>query len=272
MQTDSGKEEGVRGIIDLDNLLELLGNPTRRIILSKIAKVPHSTSELAHELDISRQAVHSQLEILKESDLIEKVKPKKKRGGRYKIKSNISVTIDITPDYFSIDYKAAGEEDIEKFTKLKDITCKEEYEKSKTPNQKMKFLGEQIKKIEDTVQNLEKKRKELLLQKECFIKELKTLLNERYKQQLMKNIEQRQSKKKFITESLNLGQEIFISIFSNTERYHRFKIDHLLDELFNNMDIVKREQKRVSTEILLSDLSGILDILREDEDFWFIDL
>ncbi|MGV9171863.1 MAG: ArsR/SmtB family transcription factor [Promethearchaeia archaeon] len=272
MQTGTEKEE-LREIIDLDNLLELLGNSTRRIILSKIAKVPHSTSELAHELDISRQAVHSQLDILKNNNLIEKVKPKKKRGGKYKIKNNISVTIDITPDYFNIDYKIAGQEDIEKFTRLKDITCKEEYEKSITPNQKMKFLGEQIKKIEDRVQKLERERKKLLLQKECFIKELKTILDERYKEQLMKNIEQRQSKKKFITESLNLGREIFISIFSNAERYHRFKVDHLLDELFfNNMDSVKRQQNKISIEPLLKDLSGILDILREDEDFWFIDL
>ena len=272
MQKSSENEKNLKKTIDLDNLLELLGNPTRRIILSKIAKIPHSTSELAHELGISRQAVHSQLEILKENALIEKRKPQRKRGGKYKIKNNISVTIDITPDYFNIDYRIAGREDIEKFSKF-DTNCQEKYNRSKTPDQKMKFLGEQIRGIENRVQKLEQERNQLLLQKECFIKELKTLLDERYKEKKIKNIEQRQSKKKFITESLNLGREIFISIFSNAERYHRFKIDHLLDELFfNNMDSVKREQNKVFIQPLLKDLSGILDILREDEDFWFMDL
>ena len=33
--------------LSLDNLLETLGNPTRRIILSKLAKVPLGASELA---------------------------------------------------------------------------------------------------------------------------------------------------------------------------------------------------------------------------------
>jgi len=53
------KESRTKQFISLDSLLVMLGNPTRRIILSKLAKVPHSPSELAKILGISRQAVHS---------------------------------------------------------------------------------------------------------------------------------------------------------------------------------------------------------------------
>ncbi|MHA1193773.1 MAG: ArsR/SmtB family transcription factor [Promethearchaeota archaeon] len=58
-------------LIGLDSLLEILGNPTRRSILSKLAKVPHTGPEIADDLGISRQAIHSQLKLLTDSGLIE---------------------------------------------------------------------------------------------------------------------------------------------------------------------------------------------------------
>ena len=106
MEVEKGKKT-----INLDTLLEILGNPTRRVILAKLAKVPHSTSELANELGISRQAVHSQLKILSDDpvNIIENIESidsdDKRGGGKYRIKSDISLSIDISPDYYGIKYK-----------------------------------------------------------------------------------------------------------------------------------------------------------------------
>ena len=82
-------QENKNKIINLDTLLEILGNPTRRVILAKLAKVPHGASELARSLGISRQAVHSQLKILSDNNIIENIDPKP-RGGKYRIVSNLS--------------------------------------------------------------------------------------------------------------------------------------------------------------------------------------
>ena len=54
MTVENQDEE--KQIIGLDSLLELLGNSTRRLIIAKLAKVPHSAPELASDLGISRQA------------------------------------------------------------------------------------------------------------------------------------------------------------------------------------------------------------------------
>ena len=68
------EQDRIKLFLSLDNLLEILGNPTRRIILSKLAKVPLGVSELAASFGtkISRQAIHSQLKMLTDSGIIER--------------------------------------------------------------------------------------------------------------------------------------------------------------------------------------------------------
>ena len=141
------RNDEIKQFISLDNLLEILGNPTRRIILSKLAKVPHSASELSKILGISRQAIHSQLEILSSSSVIERIGDEK-RGSKFRIKSNLSIRIDITPDYYNIKYSMAQIDTDLKSMDLKDIGCSIKFESIKTPDKKIRFLGEQIRDIE----------------------------------------------------------------------------------------------------------------------------
>ena len=131
-------------MIGLDNLLEILGNPTRRVILSKLAKVPHSTSELAGILNISRQAVHSQLKILSDDyGIIENIYPEE-RGGKYRIRSSISVRIDISPNYYNIKYKMTEINANTENLKLNEVGCSTDYEKIRPPSDKLRFLGKKI--------------------------------------------------------------------------------------------------------------------------------
>ncbi|MFX1590388.1 MAG: ArsR/SmtB family transcription factor, partial [Promethearchaeota archaeon] len=175
-----------QSFIGLDTLLEILGNPTRRVILSKLAKVPHSPSELASELGISRQAVHSQLDILSENNIIEKIGPEK-RGNNYRIKSDISLRIDITPDYYNIKYNTAEIPDKFKSLQLKDTDISRDYNK-KSPNEKIRLLGEKIKKIENSIRELEKERTNLLQDKQCYIVEIKNIMDGKYREKLRKTI------------------------------------------------------------------------------------
>ncbi|MBY9006655.1 MAG: helix-turn-helix domain-containing protein [Candidatus Lokiarchaeota archaeon] len=252
------KEEKQR--ISLDNLLEIIGNPTRRVILSKLSKIPHSTSELSNTLEISRQAVHSQLEILKNHDIIERMNPEE-RGSKYKIKSNLSLRIDITPDYYHIKYEMTSiDPSLEAiFPKNSDI-----YDKIKTPNQKMKYLGDNIKEIEQNLYKLELNRRKFLQKKESFIIELKHLMEQQYRDKLRK-------KKSTLD---NLEMEIFYTLFFNPVKFHsKINIDSLLDELFfSDIDRISRASHRTSIEHLLRDLAKSMDILREVDNNWFFDI
>ncbi|MFX1410836.1 MAG: ArsR/SmtB family transcription factor [Promethearchaeota archaeon] len=253
-------QENKKKIINLDTLLEILGNPTRRVILAKLAKVPHGASELARSLGISRQAVHSQLKILSDNNIIENIDPKP-RGGKYRIVSNLSLRIDLTPDYYNIEYDVAAINEKSESIQLKDIGCDVDYKKIKIPNKKLRFLGEKIREIEQNIIELEEERSDLLQNKECLIVELKNLIGQQYEDQLRKG-------------RSNLEKEIFYTLFYNPIKYFkRINIDSLLDDMFfSDMDLISRDQHKVSVRHLLRDLSNLMDFLKEDEDDWFFDI
>jgi len=292
------KKDLNKQFISLDNLLEILGNPTRRIILSKLAKVPHSTSELSKILGISRQAIHSQLDILSSNDVLERIGDEKrggkyriksnlsiriditpdyyniqysmgigdeKRGGKYRIKSNLSIRIDITPDYYNIQYSMAQIDSDAKSVDLKDIGCSIKFESIKTPDEKIRYLGQQIRDIEHNIKNLEGERRKLLQNKECFIIELKNIINRTYQKNFLKAK----------SEVENLEREIFYTLFYNPVQFRkRINIDNLIDKLFfSDLDHFTRESKITNVKTLLRDMSSFMDFLYEEEEGegWFFD-
>ena len=256
------KNDQNKQFISLDNLLEILGNPTRRIILSKLAKVPHSTSELSKILGISRQAVHSQLEILSSNEVLERIGDEK-RGGKYRIKSNLSIRIDITPDYYKIKYTMSHIDNEAKSINLKDIGCSTKFESIKSPDDKIRYLGQQIRDSEKNLKILEGERSKLLQNKECFIIELKNIINQTYQKHFLKSK----------SEVENLEREIFYTLFYNPAQFRkRISIDKLIDNLFfSNLDNFTRESKVTNVKTLLKDMSSFMDFLWEDDDDWFFD-
>lgn len=258
------EQEGSKAFLSMDSLLEILGNPTRRIILSKLAKVPLGASELAASFGkkISRQAIHSQLKMLSDYEIIESF-GEDPRNIKYRIISNLSLRIDITPDYYKINYNVAKVEEIRENLKLKDTGYHIDYQKIKTPDKKLRFLGEKIKDIEQNIRELEVKRIALLHNKECFIIELKNIIRDLFEDDLRTK------------EQPNLEKEIFYTLFYNPIKYFkRINIDKLLDDMFfSEMGPIRRDMTKVNIRHLLRDLTGMMDVLREDEDdFWFFDI
>lgn len=255
------KEQGP--MISIGNLLEILGNPTRRIILSKLAKVPLGASELAalFGTKISRQAIHQQLKTLVDNGIIESFGADP-RNIKYRIKSNISLRIDITPDYYNVNYNIAKIENDAEYIQLKDLGCRIEYEQIKIPNKKLRFLGERIKDTEGELRLLEDQRKKLIQNKECLIIELKNIMRQQFEPELKEK------------EQPNLEKEIFYTLFYDPLKYFkRINIDKLLDDMFfSEMGPIRRDQHKVSIRHLLRDLSKFMDFLREDEDDWFFDI
>ncbi len=258
------EQRGTKLFLSLDNLLEILGNPTRRIILSKLAKVPLGASELAASFGrkISRQAIHSQLKSLTDYNIIESFGADP-RNIKYRIKSNLSLRINITPDYYSITYAVSKIDDFRENLKLKDTSCHVDYQKISNPNEKLRFLGARIREVEQNISELEVERNVLLRDKECFIIELKNIMRDLYDKDIKKR------------EQPNLEKEIFYTIFYNPTKYFkRINIDTLIDDIFfSDMGKIRRAQNKISISYLLRDLSKLMDFMYEDEDnFFFFDI
>lgn len=270
MTVENQDEE--KQIIGLDSLLELLGNSTRRLIIAKLAKVPHSAPELASDLGISRQAVHNQLKMLSDYGLIETIDSDDVRGGKYQINSNISIKIDISPNYFNIKYSSSTMEN-EKSLILKDLNCANDYSKIETSNEKIKFLGDQIVKIEDQLSDLDDKRQEYLHQKRLLLHEIKKLMNEQYLNKFEDLLKKRDLKDKSVRQAINQAEEVLFTMFFNPNRYfNRFNVDELLDDLFfSGMDIREKSGRSGPIKDLLEDMSRLMGFLREDDDDWFFD-
>ncbi|MFX1390982.1 MAG: ArsR/SmtB family transcription factor [Promethearchaeota archaeon] len=261
MELEEQEEKNV--FLSIDNLLEILGNPTRRMILSKLAKVPLGASELAASFGkkISRQAIHSQLKMLSDYGIIESYGDDP-RNIKYRIKSNLSLRIDITPDYYNVNYNVAQVNVWRQNLELENTGIQSDYNKIKNPDKKLRFLGEKIKHIEEEIRDLEQKRNSLLHNKECFIIELKNIIRDQYEDDLKTK------------EQPNLEKEIFYTLFYNPIKYFdRINIDKLLDDMFfSEMGPIRRDQHKVSIQHLLRDLSKLMGVLREDEDDWFFDI
>ncbi|MFX1259388.1 MAG: hypothetical protein ACFFAN_16150, partial [Promethearchaeota archaeon] len=145
-----------------------------------------------------------------------------------------------------------------------DISCSSDFKNIKSPNKKIRFLGEQIMDIEESIRELEKDRSTLLQNKQCMIVELKKIMENQYKNKLSKER----------PDLSNLIKEIFYTLFFNPEKYHqRININSLLEDMFfSDMDLIRRDQNIVSIKHLLRDLSKFMDFLYEEKDDWFFDI
>lgn len=159
---------------------------------------------------------------------------------------------------------------------FKDMSWSINYSKIKTPNNKIKYLGDEMRKVEKSIVDLENKRNEFLTQKKCLILEIKNLMHGQFKEKLetMLRSKYEDIKDKNLRASLNLTEEILTTMFFKPERYFKgFRIDVLMDDLFfSDMDKYERNRRFGSLyRPLLEDLSRMMGFLREDEDDWFLD-
>jgi predicted transcriptional regulator len=260
--------------IGLDSLLELLGNPTRRAILSKLAKVPHSAPELANDIGISRQAIHSQLKLLSDAGIIENIESDDSRGGKFIINSNLSVRIDITPNYYNIKYNTRKTLTEMGALQFEDLNCAPQYSKIQSADEKIKFLGDHILQIEKHISDLDDQRREQLNRKQCLLFEIKKLMHSQYKEKLEKLMKERDQsiKAKSLKEISNLSEEILFTMFFNPQKYsNKININRLMDDIFLDMDYHQRNQRFGSVRSLLEDMSRLMGFLYEDDDNWFFD-
>ncbi|NYT11635.1 MAG: helix-turn-helix domain-containing protein [Methanomassiliicoccales archaeon] len=89
----------------LDILLSIIENPTRRRILQELVREPHYPLQLSKELGVSQQAVIKHLKILEENDLVSCYMEESDLGGpqrkRYVPTMKFTLIVDVGPAYFN---------------------------------------------------------------------------------------------------------------------------------------------------------------------------
>jgi ArsR family transcriptional regulator len=92
--------------MESDLILDILGNDTRRKILTTLSQEPMYFNQLAKEIGIGQQAVLRHLQVLEEVGLIETYGEKSDFGAPdrkyYRLNDSFILTISISEDYFTI--------------------------------------------------------------------------------------------------------------------------------------------------------------------------
>jgi ArsR family transcriptional regulator len=91
-----------------EEIFDILGNQTRRMILEMLATSPCYTTEIADRLEIGQKAINEHLKIMQELGLIDLFILKQKRGSPrkyFKIKDNIRMELFVAPRVFDASIK-----------------------------------------------------------------------------------------------------------------------------------------------------------------------
>lgn len=92
-------------------VLRVVGNETRRRILSLLSEEPHYILQLSRKLNVTQPAVLKHLDILTKTGLIESFERRSRRGAArkyYKICDNINLEIVIGPEDFRVTRRLPG--------------------------------------------------------------------------------------------------------------------------------------------------------------------
>ena len=95
-------------MVDFDEALTILENPTRRQILRKLVKEPHYSLQLSELLEVSQQAVVKHLKVLEKGGFVDSESVPSEKGGppakMYRVTQSFSRRLDLGPDMFSAEH------------------------------------------------------------------------------------------------------------------------------------------------------------------------
>ncbi len=90
---------------DIDTLLSLVENPTRRQILETLVRRPNYPLQLSKELNVSQQAIMKHLRLMEEYGLVSSYEERSDRGGparrQYVPNASFTLVIDVRHGLFS---------------------------------------------------------------------------------------------------------------------------------------------------------------------------
>jgi ArsR family transcriptional regulator len=97
-------------LTDLDTLLSMIENPTRRRILEALVREPHYPLQLSRELGMSQQAIMKHLKVLEDYNLVRSYPEASDQGGparkRYVPTTKFTIIVDFGPGLFNVETMA----------------------------------------------------------------------------------------------------------------------------------------------------------------------
>ncbi len=156
---------------DLDVLLSVIENPTRRRILEALVREPHYPLQLSRELGMSQQIIMKHLKVLEDYRMVRSYPEESDQGGpmrkRYVPISGFTITVDVGSGLFSVESSRREMEDESSHLRekaegeggLQDLT------------ERVISLRRELSVLDGQLDELRKKREELIDQKEGMLDE-----------------------------------------------------------------------------------------------------
>jgi predicted transcriptional regulator len=161
---------------DLDILLSVIENPTRRRILEALIREPHYPLQLSRELGMSQQIIMKHLKVLEDYRMVRCYPEESDQGGpmrkRYVPISGFTITVDVGQGLFCVessrrDMEETGEHQRERpegDEGLRDLT------------ERVMALRSELSVLDGQLDDVRKRREELIEQKETLLDEAQHLV------------------------------------------------------------------------------------------------
>jgi predicted transcriptional regulator len=147
---------------ELDVLLSVIENPTRRRILEALVREPHYPLQLSKELGLSQQGIMKHLRMLEELDLVRSFLEDSDQGGpsrrRYFPTTGFTMVVDIGPGLFSTEVASRPFEE-------------QGVEKGEESGRRLLDLRKDLGEIDRELARLKERRAELIVEKERILEE-----------------------------------------------------------------------------------------------------
>lgn len=203
---------------DLDSILTILENPTRRDIIKRLSEEPNYPLQLAKDLGLGQQLVAKHLRIMEDAGIVTSSIESSPHGPKrrtYVLNKSISVTLDVATHLFkakviSFETKPQREEISEASASLMDRMDKTL--DHPTEHERIKPFTKIISDIDKKLESLENERSILLYIRNFAMKEasyiIETFKNSDTRRILYHALDEHDINVKNISESLNLREAV----------------------------------------------------------------
>lgn len=147
---------------ELDVLLSVIENPTRRRILEALVREPHYPLQLSRELGLSQQGIMKHLRMLEDLDLVRSFLEDSDQGGpsrrRYFPTTGFTMVVDIGPGLFNTEVATRPFEEPPS-------------DKGRGDGRKLLDLRGELRDIDQELESIKERRAELIAEKERLLEE-----------------------------------------------------------------------------------------------------
>ena len=153
---------------DMDSILEVVENPTRRKILQAVVREPHYPLQLSKELGISQQAIVKNLNLMEKEGLVVSYRQSSDRGPErifYKPNTEFTITIDMRNNMFEVKMIPATS-DSSKKQETKELEPKKTAEE-----RRLEEVRARISQIDRQIAEFDRRRSEIVRERNDLINE-----------------------------------------------------------------------------------------------------